>query len=146
MEKLNIKNFEEGLEYILTNILEGKDKPVLVSVHGVPHSGKTEFRKRIHYSAEKLGKKGWIGMCGDSLDKFKIHTETPDYFIMEDTQYVNGVDMYTEQNFGKLPDLRVYISKNFSFDPISPFIKLKMEEGLYGLIIENPQASERNKL
>lgn len=144
MTEINIKNFEDGLVFVINTILEGKDKPVLVSIMGYPNSGKSELRKRAHYKLrDTFGKFGWIGMGGDSLDRFAQTKGCPDYFIMEDMPYADIVDKHTRSTFNRLPDLKVFMSKEFSLASLTVNLRNDIGEGKYGLVIDNPLATEK---
>ena len=134
--------FEEGPSGIIKTVLEGKEKPVLVSIHGFPHSGKTELRKRAAKALSDKGIYGLSGMEGDSVQK-SGGIQNPGYFLIEDMPYTESADEYTMRLFGRKPDLKVLIMKK---DKILPAGILECaEQGTYGLIIENELASRKNK-
>lgn len=143
MVRLNILNFENGVDYIVKTILEGEEKPVLVSIHGVPNSGKSKLRRTVQDKLWTDFKKlGWSSMCDTSLERFDLswHIENPEFFLIEDLVLTISVNRYTKENFGRVPDLKVYIAKRFSLSSLPKILRDYMEKEKYDLIIENPKA------
>ena len=140
MGLLKINTFEEGLERVISTVLNGQTRPVIVSINWSANSGKTELRKKAHENLDiKHGKRGWIGLRGDSLDRFIQYPEGPDYFLIEDTgPFPLAADNYALEFFGKKPDLRVYINRK-----IPPELVEKLTEREYDLVIENSTATNK---
>ena len=140
MTNLNLQNFQNGLEYVVNSVLRGDHKPIIVSVVGPPNSGKSELRLRSHRRLSSSGQHGWVGMRGDTLDRFPKYDGELDYFIFEDVGGYTLGDSYSLENFGKTPNLRVYITKQFILETLPSLMIKDIEEGIYELIIENPVA------
>ena len=144
MSNLRIMNFEDGLSFIVQTVLsKAQYKPVIVFIDGFPNAGKTKLIRR---SLEELYNRGKFG-CGlmrrDPLNRLPEYENGLDYLLIQETgAYSPEVDIYTEQNFGKKPDLIVHIAKRFSLDYLSDIRKVELERGDY-VVIENPDA--RNK-
>ena len=137
--EINKKSFVDGINEIVQIALTERTKPVLISVHGLPNSGKTELCKRV--MKELFAKKGWssvTGTVGDSPNKMGMRLN-PDCVFMEDMTYTASVDNYARELFGRMPDLRVYIARDVDNSP--SHLKELFEKGSYGIIIENPEAT-----
>ena len=144
MEKLNILDFNAGIDYVVQTILNEPERPVLVSIHGAPHTGKTELRRKVRYELEvSHGKRGWGGMQGSSLEGLRAVTGDPDYFLIEDMPYTEAVDLYTRTLFNRTPHLKVFITREFVPSSLGALSRQDIEAGIYGLIIINPDATDK---
>ncbi len=141
--RLEIVSFEEGLQKVIQTVLEGRNLPVLISIHGLPNAGKSHLKLTAHKDLRNLGKHGWTGMRGDSLDRFpnfKEHDLSLDYFFIEDMPDVHCVYDYTLAEFGRKPDLCIYVGSNLNSSRVMEALSEDFNRGFYGLIINNPDA------
>jgi hypothetical protein len=144
MKDIGIVKFKEGFDCIVNTVLRigEREKPVLVSFQGLPNSGKTYIMKKVLDELyQKHNSLGWMGVCGDTLERFLV-TDKPDYFLIESTSYPISANRYARKNFGRPIDLSVYISQNVSKN-LNPYILSEISEKNYDIIIDNPDAKDK---
>jgi hypothetical protein len=138
-------DFEEGLEVIVGNIVNSEVKPYVVTIIGVPHSGKTRLRVLAKERLATQGVYGWGGMQGDDISKIgQTFCKNPQFALIEDVTIHEISDEYTRKLFGKNPDLRVYITRPNSTVSVNDYRDIR--SGHYGLVIENDKANYLGKL
>ena len=139
-----VLNFEQGLNDLVQIVLKSKNRPTIISIHGFPNSGKTELRVRAHRILQKQGKMGWIAMCKTPIAELPQHPEGPDYFLIEDLQFIWPSKTYALDNFSRFPDLSSYIAKRFCQEKLPRGVAEAIENGDYQIIIENPAATVKS--
>lgn len=133
-----VLSYNEGIEYIFDNINNNSKNttPYIVSIHGVPNSGKTHFRKEVFNKLNQTTNLiGRMGMVDDSLNKILARNDMSDYIILEEMIYVERAKMYAIETFGKPIDLKVYIAQKFDYN--SPLWLKKYVSENHEICIEN---------
>lgn len=138
-------NFEQGLEYVVDEIVKSNERPFVLTVIGQPNSGKSELRLQVKERLATLGIYGWSGMQGDSSERMgKYFVSNPQYVLIEDVTTYECSDRFSRELFARNPDLRVYMKRPEAGIPVNDFNDI--HSGVYGFVIENPHATENNKL
>jgi hypothetical protein len=138
-------DFETGLDSVVNAIVQGKNKPFVVTIVGLPNSGKSELRLRAKERLSVLGIYGWGGMAYNDLERIaqpKVVTN-PQFVFIEDVLFHEGSDQCSREFFGKDPDLRVYMFRRGTNIPREEVESMRL--GLYNVVIENSCATERGK-
>ena len=146
MSTIKIVSFEHGIERIIKTILTQPSAPTIITIHGVPNSGKTELRRRIFNTlCDTHQVYGWSGIEGDSLEKLSHYglILNPVYALFECTEVTEPASLYVQDILHKKPDVRVYITKQII---IKGLLAEQVSKGEYTLFIENPQANSQGKL
>lgn len=141
---LRVLQFKDGLSFVVDRILNGKKHPVIVAIFGPRDSGKTKLREvardRLH---REFGKSGLSVMCGTDLYDYPQYHSGLDFLLVEDVGDYVSTDAYVLRYFTKFPDLSVYITQKFSMESLEPQARALIQEGVYDLVIENPQATKK---
>ena len=133
-----IKSVQDGIEEIVKICSECKNLPAIVTIIGLPNSGKTFVRSRAIELLHKKGKKGWSGMSGDSIDRFPS-VYAPEYFLVEDVPTYVSSDLYIKTQFNRLPDARVYIAQSIA--ALSTRVPSELSE--YTMLIVNTETTRK---
>lgn len=139
-------SFDKGKDHLVKTILEIKDlfRPVLVSVHGYPDAGKTQLTMNVIdalYTNHKIF--GMSCQCYDNLDNIMVHNPVPAFVLLEDLPGRYRALEHFITYFESSPNVSVYITRQPIKDlPLNELRKIYSEN--YDVIIENPQAREKN--
>ena len=134
-------DFNKGIESIIKTIEIGKDKPTIVTINGLPDSGKTKLMIDTQKILFSNNIQGWSGMSNQEFDLyFRDDVPIPVYVLLEDVGPFFASDNFVLSYFGKNPDLRVYIYRQMLLSEHIDLIKDQRNYDAYGLIIENPDA------
>lgn len=138
-------SFEEGLSRLENAILTTKRKPIIISIHGVPNSGKTELRiKLVRKLSIQHKVNGASGMRGDSLDKMCFYShESPQYVLFEDMVFTAECEEASRELFGREQDIKIYIARRINTQEFYSYCERFKQK--YDMIITNPDAKNKNK-
>jgi len=143
---VNSVDFNSGLDFLVSSIFIGLNrqvKPFVATIVGRPNSGKSELIKKAKERLELFGIYGWVGCNGDSAQKMGgIFNSNPSFAFIEDIGFYEISDRFSSETFGKIPDLRVYMTKPRIDICASDFDDI--QSGKYRLVIENPNSKIKN--
>jgi len=143
MKGLKIVSFEQGLDYVVQTILKTKDKerPILISIHGNPNAGKTEFIKTaVNLLFNNFYVLGYGCVCRDNPQG--LLENDPDFLLIDDLPHPFSINRYTKGYFSRPPNFSVYLSKELIKNLHPELVSEILEDG-YNLIIENPDSKDK---
>jgi hypothetical protein len=132
-----IKSFEAATAFLIDYVISNS-RPVIISLHGIPNQGKStlgDLCRKSLYAHDLLG-----GRIISDIDYVETAARlTKDFMFLESTEYIHPSVEFSQQAFGKEPDLKVLIYKNRY--ELSPVITSSLRSNLFDLVVENPAAT-----
>ena len=101
--------FEEGLALVVKRIAESSERPYVATVHGFPNSGKSTFCKHALNALERVGILCAMAYVRE-LHSLKDLWFQPKAYFLQDIPPHGPADRYVQENFDKLPNLRILIT------------------------------------
>lgn len=138
--------FNAGLDNIIETILRATRKrttvkPYLVTLHGLPNSGKSTFGRRARDILYKFyGREGIVVMTDDENHSL-IHRHARDFLFIEDQPGVTSVMRYSQQLYNRSPDKYILLTTSLDL----PDIPYDLLSSPYDLVIVNPEAQVKSR-
>jgi hypothetical protein len=149
MKRYPLMDFNNASSFILYKINEAADDPsnlpFIASLHGNPGSGKTTFGRKVLNLSQEHKLNGRLIKEGDPKDYIDSSSHEPEqlhYILIESLlSGVNSVKRYSDDFFGKEPDLLAVLTKDMESLKSKRLFGNKMVNlDDYDLVIINPKA------